>query len=135
MNRPDVSHAGTAGAPVADWRHYATFSPERYLGLPQANPKAYEVSSVLTYAKQLERPLLIIHGTTDDNVYFLHSMKIADALYRAGKKFELLPLSGLTHMVSDPLMTTRMYTRVGEFFDRELAGVPGSQRSSPVAVP
>ncbi len=134
MRHPEVFHAAMAGAPVADWRDYDTFYTERYLGLPQANPKGYDASSVLTYAARLERPLMLVHGTTDDNVYFLHSMKIADALFRAGKRFDFLPLSGLTHAVNDPVATVNLYARVGAFFDRELKP-GGDARPASVAVP
>jgi dipeptidyl-peptidase-4 len=37
---------------------------------------------------------------------------LAEALFRAGKPFELLPLSGLTHMVPDPLVKERLYERI-----------------------
>ncbi len=116
LRRPDVFHTGVAGAPVVDWRDYDTFYTERYLGLPQALPKAYEVSSLLTYAEALSRPLLIVHGTADDNVYFFHSLKLSDALFRAGKPHELLALSGLTHMVPDPLVTVRLHQRIADQF-------------------
>jgi dipeptidyl-peptidase 4 len=120
MQRPDVFHAAVAGAPVADWLDYDTCYTERYLGLPEDNPKGYEASSVLTYAKLLHRPLLIIHGTTDDNVYFLHSIKMSNALFRAGKEHEFLPLAGFTHMVTDPLITRRLYTRIADYFVERL---------------
>jgi dipeptidyl-peptidase-4 len=121
MQRPDVFHAGVAGAPVVDWRDYDTHYTERYLGLPATNPQGYEASSVLTYAPQLTRPLLLIHGTADDNVYFLHSMKLCDELFRAGRPYEFLPLSGLTHMVPDPLVTRRLYERIAGYFLTHLA--------------
>jgi dipeptidyl-peptidase-4 len=120
MLRPDVFRAAMAGAPVADWRDYDTHYTERYLGLPEAAPAAYERSSALAYVARLERPLLLVHGTVDDNVYFLHSMKLADALFRAGKEFEFLPLPGFTHSVPDPLVTRRLYGRIAEFFDRNV---------------
>jgi dipeptidyl-peptidase-4 len=69
---------------------------------------------------RLARPLLLVHGTVDDNVYFLHSMKLADPLFRAGKEFEFLPLPGFTHSVPDPLVTKRLYGRIAEFFDRSV---------------
>jgi dipeptidyl-peptidase-4 len=120
MQRPDVFHVGVAGAPVADFRDYDTHYTERYLGLPEQNAAGYDASSVLTYVDQLRRPLLIIHGTTDDNVYFLHSMKLCDALFRAGKQYDFLPLAGFTHMVPDPLVNRRLYGRIVDYFVEHL---------------
>ncbi len=116
MQRPDVYHVGVAGAPVADWRDYDTHYTERYMGLPQKNKQGYDDASVLTYADKLSRPLLLIHGTADDNVYFTHSLKISNALFRAGKQHEFLVLSDFTHMVADPLVTERLYERIMQFF-------------------
>ncbi|MBC7835879.1 MAG: DPP IV N-terminal domain-containing protein [Phycisphaerales bacterium] len=118
MRRPDVFHAGIAGAPVAAWEDYDTHYTERFMGLPEQNPEGYRASNVLTYCKDLTRPLLIIHGTADDNVYFMHSLKMTEALFRAGKDFEFLPLAGFTHMVPDPVVTTRLYSRMADFFER-----------------
>ena len=119
MRRPDFFRAGVAVAPVATWENYDTYYTERYLGLPQENPEAYRVSSVLTYAADLRRPLLLIHGLTDDNVYFQHTLQLADALFRAGRSYELLPQLG-THLLSDPLLKLRQEQRVMEFFNRHL---------------
>src|SRR5690606_10765090 len=112
MRAPEVYRVGVAGAPVADWLDYDTHYTERYLGLPEENPAGYERSSVLTWAKDLRRPLLIVHGTADDNVYFSHALKMSDALFRAGRDHDFLPLAGFTHMVPDPLVTTRLYERI-----------------------
>jgi dipeptidyl-peptidase-4 len=90
------------------------------MDLPQDNREGYDAASVLTYVGELSRPLLIIHGTADDNVYFMHSLKLADALFRAGKRFDFLPLPGFTHIVPDPLVTERLYDRIMDHFDRHL---------------
>jgi dipeptidyl-peptidase-4 len=123
LKRPDVFKAAVAGAPVTDWEDYDTHYTERYLGLPKDNPEAYREASLLTYAKDLQRPLLLIHGTADDNVYFRHSLKLADALFRAGKDFDMLPLPGLTHMVPDPVVMERLYGRIAGHFQKHL-GTP-----------
>ncbi len=120
MRRPDVFHAGVAGAPVCDWHDYDTHYTERYLGIPPKDAAAYKEGSLLTYAADLNRPLMILHGTADDNVYFRHSLKMVDALFRAGKDFEMVPLSGLTHMVPDPLVMERLHGRIALFFQRHL---------------
>ncbi len=121
MRRPDVFHCGVAGAPVVTWENYDTFYTERYLGLPSQNEEGYRLSNVLTYVDDLCRPLLLIHGLTDDNVYAQHSMQLSEALFKAGKTFNFLPLLG-THMVSDPLLRLRRQTRIVEFFDGVLKG-------------
>ena len=120
MQRPEVFHAGVAGAPVADWTDYDTHYTERYIGLPQENERGYAASSVLTHAPRLERPLLILHGTADDNVYFTHAIKMSDALLRAARPHDFLPLSGFTHMVADPEVTRARHQLIAQWFARHL---------------
>jgi len=119
MRRPDIYKVAVSGAPVVDWLDYDTHYTERYLDLPQANPEGYVASSLLTHATSLRRPLLLIHGTTDDNVYFFHTLKLADALFRAGKPFELIPLLG-THQVPDPVVRQRLWQRIADFLLQHL---------------
>ncbi|HSV62267.1 MAG TPA: DPP IV N-terminal domain-containing protein [Chthoniobacterales bacterium] len=119
MQKPDVFRCAVAGAPVVTWENYDTHYTERYLGLPSENADGYKKSSVLTYVSNLNRPLLLVHGLTDDNVYFQHSVQLSEALFVAGKSFNFLPLLG-THMVSEPLLRLRRQMRVIEFFDAEL---------------
>jgi dipeptidyl-peptidase 4 len=121
IRRPDVFKAGVAGAPVVTWENYDTHYTEHYLGLPQENPEGYRASSVLTYADGLSRPLLLIHGLTDDNVYFQHSVELADALFLAGKPYEFMPMLG-THMAgaASSVAKLREEQRIMEFFHRNL---------------
>ncbi len=119
MQRPEIFRCAVVGAPVVTWENYDTHYTERYLGLPLENADGYRASSVLTSAAKLSRPLLLIHGLTDDNVYFQHSVQLSEALFEAGKDFNFLPLLG-THMVSEPLLRLRRQTRIIEFFDAEL---------------
>jgi len=121
MRRPDVFAAGVAGAPVVDWQDYDTFYTERYMGLPGDNEAGYRASNVLTYAGRLARPLLIVHGVTDDNVYFEHTMKLTLALLKAGKPYDLLLLPG-THMLADPKLRASEAARVAGFFREHLGG-------------
>jgi dipeptidyl-peptidase-4 len=126
LKSPDVFKAAVAGAPVVDWRDYDTHYTERYLGVPEKSDAkeeldpAYKEGSLLTYAATLRRPLLLLHGTADDNVYFRHSLRLVNALFRAGKDVEILPLPSLTHMVPDPVMMERLYGRIATFFRRHL---------------
>ncbi len=123
LRRPDVFKRAVAGAPVVDWLDYDTHYTERYLGTPQTNPQGYARSSLLTYAQDLKRPLLLIHGTADDNVYFFHTLKLSDALTRAGIAHEVLPLCGFTHMVPEPAMLSRLWGAIARHFAPLRVGV------------
>ncbi len=124
--RPDVFRVGVASAPVVDWMNYDTAYTERYLGVPPPAGTAddYARNGVLAYAKDLSRPLLVIHGTADDNVHFSESLLLAETLFRAGKKFEFLPLAGMTHIIADPALQARDWQRVFAFFDQHLRREP-----------
>lgn len=98
LKRPDVFHAGVAGAPVTDWRLYDTHYTERYLGQPRTHYRAYEVSDLIPLAPALERPLMLIHGLADDNVVAAHTFQLSRALLEAGRPHTVLPLSGVSHM-------------------------------------
>ena len=120
LKRPDVFKVAVAGAPVVDWTYYDTHYTERYLGQPQEEPEAYRQANLLTYAKNLKVPLMLVHGIADDNVYFAHTLLLADALFRAGRPFELVPLVGLTHQVSDPDVREKLYARIVDFMAETL---------------
>ncbi len=51
---------------------------------------------------------------------FRHSLELAGALFRAGRDFDLLPLSSMTHMTLDPVVTERLYSRIADFFQAHL---------------
>jgi dipeptidyl-peptidase-4 len=87
---PGVFRSGVAGAPVTDWRHYDTIYTERYMGTPADNPEGYDAGSPLARAHELEGELLIIHGTSDDNVHLANTLAFAAALIEADRPHRLL---------------------------------------------
>ena len=130
IRRPDVFKVGVAGAPVVDFADYDTAYTERYLGLPSQDPEGYRVSNVLTYAASLSRPLLLMHGLTDDNVYFENSVKLTQALTLAGRPYNLLLLPG-THLLPDPTIRARVAEARAAFLAASL-GVRMKQQKDPV---
>lgn len=102
LRRPDVFHAAIAGAPNADQRLYDTHYTERFLGVPDENPEGYERMSLAPLAADLVRPLLLIHGLSDDNVVVAHTLRLASALVAAGRPHELILLAGITHSTNRP---------------------------------
>ncbi len=124
--KPDVYQAAVVGAPPVDWLDYDTAYTERYLGLPSEQAEAYRQGSLLALiqerkaAKAKAAPMLIMHGTADDNVYFNQSLKLVDALERAAYPYEFVPLAGMTHMVTDSVLEERRFLRSLEFFREKL---------------
>ena len=119
LQRPDIFKAAVAGAPVTDWAFYDTAYTERYMKTPSQNPDGYKSTSALTYAPKLERPLLIIHGITDDNVHFANTLALIESLYVAGKRAEVITLSA-THMVPDPKLNLAREQVQVDFFRQHL---------------
>jgi dipeptidyl-peptidase-4 len=117
--RPDVFACGIAGAPVTDWSLYDTAYTERYMKRPQDNPTGYAHGSTLTHAAKLARPLLIIHGITDDNVHFANALALVEELYVNAKRAEFITLSA-THMVPDPKLSLARERVQIEFFREKL---------------
>ncbi|TDE30729.1 prolyl oligopeptidase family serine peptidase [Actinomadura sp. 6K520] len=108
LRRPDVFHAGIAGAPVTDWRLYDTHYTERYLGHPDEEPENYAANSLIEMAGELKRPLMIIHGLADDNVVAAHTLRLSSALLAAGRPHTVLPLSGVTHMTPQEVVAENL---------------------------
>ncbi|MFF3490758.1 prolyl oligopeptidase family serine peptidase [Streptomyces sp. NPDC002795] len=124
LRRPDVFHAGIAGAPVTDWRLYDTHYTERYLGDPAASPQTYAKSSLvtddgLTDAAEQHRPMLVVHGLADDNVVVAHALRLSSALLADGRPHEVLPLSGVTHMTPQEQVAENLLLQV-DFLKRSL---------------
>ncbi len=99
LKAPDVFKAGIAYAPVTDWRLYDTVYTERYMDTPQDNPQGYEASAPLSWADNLAGPLLLVHGSMDNNVHFQNTLQLVGKLGAADKTFELMVYPHTRHGV------------------------------------
>ena len=92
---PDRFAAGVAMAPITDWSRLGALG-ERYMKTPATNPEGYRRTTAATYAEQLARPLLLVHGVADAPIAFDQTLALIDALSAAGKRVELstLPSDG-----------------------------------------
>ena len=120
MKRPDVFHAAVAGAPVTEWLWYDTAYTERYLGHPEKFPEIYEDHSLIPMANQLERPLMLVHGLADDNVVAAHSLSLSGALLANKKPHTVLPLSGVTHMTPQEIISENLMLLTVEYLKEQL---------------
>jgi len=121
LRAPQHFHTAIAGAPITEWKLYDTFYTERYLGNPAHDQQPYIASSLLHDAKDLSRPLLIIHGLADDNVLAAHSLELTTALLHAGKPHEFLPLVGVTHMTPQEVVAENLLLHQLDFLRRSLS--------------
>ena len=124
LRHPDVFHAAVAGAGVIDPRMYDTHWRERFLGHPDQYPERYDEGSLLLDAPKLSRPLLLVHGMADDNVFVANTLRLSSALLAAGRPHEVLLLSGATHMTSDETTFENLLALQVAFLRRHL-GEPG----------
>ncbi len=113
---PEDFKAGFAGGPVTNWHYYDSIYTERYIGLLPENEESYQESSPSEKAGQLRGPLLIAHGTGDDNVHFANTLDLVDELIAKGKSVEVMPFPGRGHGVSDPPARIVLMKRVTKFF-------------------
>ncbi len=122
---PDLFCAGMSVAPVTDIGLYDTIYQERYCGDPREVPEVYRECSPITFAKNLKSPLLLVHGTGDDNVHFQHSERLFDELVAHDKHFEYLAYPNRTHaIVERPGTRQHLYGSLADFLNRRVPPGP-----------
>jgi dipeptidyl-peptidase-4 len=120
LTHSDMFKAGVSVAPVTDWHNYDTAYTERYMGLPKDNAEAYDVSSMPKAADKLHGALLLVHGTSDDNVHFQNTIQMVDALIKASKQFHLMVYPGKTHGIGGTESRDHLFHMIEDHFDQEL---------------
>jgi dipeptidyl-peptidase-4 len=120
MTHSDAFKAGVSVAPVTDPRNYDSIYTERYLGLPKDDPTGYEQGAITKVASQLHGSLLLVHGTSDDNVHFQNSIQMIDALIKADKPFRLMVYPNKTHGIAGTAARTHLFQLIEEHFEHEL---------------
>jgi dipeptidyl-peptidase-4 len=117
---PGVFRSGIAGAPPADWHFYDTAYTERYMGEPSQQRGAYEATSVLPAARNLIGTLLILQGTSDDNVHLMNSLSLIDAFMRAGKHVDYFVYPGERHGPRKIMHRRDVDSRMLDWWERTL---------------
>src|SRR5947208_15106292 len=89
-DQPKLFRAGVDVAGVADYALYyedpyhGTWTTSR-IGTPSEHPEVYAQASPVSHMDKLQIPLLILHGTADVNVPYIHSVKLVDELVKHDK--------------------------------------------------
>jgi dipeptidyl aminopeptidase/acylaminoacyl peptidase len=92
---PEFYKVGVASSADHDFRMEKAWWPEMYQGWP-VDDTYYQVSNI-TNAANLKGKLLLTHGGIDDNVNPSATFKLAEALIKADKDFDLLILPSQRH--------------------------------------
>lgn len=122
---PDLFAAGMSVAPVTDIALYDTIYQERYCGDPRLFPEVYRQCSPITFAKNLQGKLLLVHGTGDDNVHYQNSERLFDELVKHGKLFEFLGYPNRTHSIHERAGTrAHLYGSLADFLQRRVPAGP-----------
>ncbi len=112
---PNIYKTGIAVAGVASQFTYDNIYQERYMGLPQEDSADFVAGSPITYAKNLQGHLLLIHGTGDDNVHYQNMELLVNKLVKYGKQFDMMSYPNRTHSISEEPGTREhlihLYTR------------------------
>ncbi|RLD09360.1 S9 family peptidase [candidate division KSB1 bacterium] len=112
--------AGIAVAPVADFRLYDSIWTERYMGLPDQNKAGYDSTSVLNYVQDYKGGLLIVHGSSDDNVHMQNTMQFIKRLQEEEKQFRLMIYPGLNHSLLGPYARFHLFSMMADFIINNL---------------
>jgi dipeptidyl-peptidase-4 len=119
LTHSDRFKAGISVAPVTSWHLYDSIYTERYMGLPKDNASGYD-DSIVSAASSLRGLLLLMHGTSDDNVHLQNTIQMTDALIKAGKQFRLMVYPNKTHGIAGPGTRTQLFHMMEDFWNKEL---------------
>ena len=126
----DMPTAYRAAVNVAGVADYAMYYEDPYhgawtesrIGQPEQNPAVYAQASPLSRVDKVVRPLLVLHGTADVNVPYLHSVRLVDEMMKKGKGnlVEFMMYPGEFHYFTREHVLRDAWTRVERFFKQHL---------------
>jgi dipeptidyl aminopeptidase/acylaminoacyl peptidase len=126
LQYPDFYKAGWSESGNHDNNVYNNTWSEKYHGVREETEKDgkekffYEIDKNSELAKNLKGHLMLTTGDMDDNVSMVNTMRVADALIKANKRFEMLVFPGMRHSYM-PINSYVIMAR-GDFFCRWLLG-------------
>jgi len=83
---PDTFACGIAGAGPTEWENYNSWYSGRTIGKAEHGKPNLRKFSLIPLAKNLKKPLLLVHGMVDDNVLYQDTVNVYRALLESGKE-------------------------------------------------
>ena len=86
FSSPDTFACGIAVASVTEWENYNSWYAGSTIDKSVRGKPTLRKYSLLPLAKNLKKPLLLVHGMVDPNVLFQDTLNVYKALLAAGKE-------------------------------------------------
>lgn len=122
LEYPDFYKVAVASSADHDFRMEKDWWPEMYMGWPVDS--SYHQVSNITMAGRLKGKLLITHGGIDENVNPSATFKLAEALIKANKEFDMLILPSQRHGYQGVYNDYFTKKKWNYFVEHLLGGVP-----------
>ena len=112
LTYPDFFKVGVSSSGNHDNNIYGKFWTETYQGVEQTKPVTVDslgnlhasfsssAPTTIELAKNLKGRILLVTGDMDNNVHPANTIRLANALIRNNKRFDLMILPGIAHEVS-----------------------------------
>ncbi|MFG6465173.1 S9 family peptidase [Roseateles sp. BYS87W] len=84
--KPDLFAAGIAGAGPTEWENYNSWYSGRTIGKVDRSKPNLRKYSLLPLARNLKKPLLLVHGMQDPNVLYQDTVNVYRELLVSGKE-------------------------------------------------
>lgn len=123
---PDFFKVAVSGAGNHENNIYNRWWSERHHGVTEKisakgdTTFSYQIDKNTQLAKNLKGKLLIATGDIDNNVHPANSIRMAEALIKANKRFDFLLLPGQRHAFGN--MTEYFFWKMADYFSEHLLG-------------
>lgn len=123
---PDFYKAAVSCAGNHDNRIYNRWWSETHHGVKEEVTEkgdtlfSYKIATNPDIVKNLKGHLMLVHGDIDNNVHPANTIRVVDALIKAGKRFDMLLLPGQRHSFGN--MDEYFYWRMVDYFSEHLKG-------------
>ena len=130
LQYPDFFKAAVSCAGNHDNSIYNRWWSEQHHGIREKISQGdttfvYKIATNQELASRLKGHLMLVTGDIDDNVNPANTIRVADALIRANKRFELVVLPGQRHGFGD--MDNYFFWKMADHYARYLIGDPSER--------
>ena len=123
---PEVFKVAVSSAGNHDNAIYNRWWSEKHHGVKEQTSEKGDTSFIYNIdknpdlARNLKGKLLLFHGDIDNNVHPANTIRMANALIKANKRFDMILLPGQRHGFGD--MTEYWFWRTADYFSNHLLG-------------